>query len=104
MLGHDVWAIAALVRRLDARAVRMALDVGHAHITAGLRDEQPGGEVRAALDVVELFCVSDNLGARRHDLDAPGVDPLRLDLHLPPGAGTLRGIASGRCWRRTTRR
>jgi hypothetical protein len=24
-----------------------------------------------------------------HDLGAPGVDPLRLDLHLPPGAGCL---------------
>jgi sugar phosphate isomerase/epimerase len=33
--------------------------------------------------------VHDNLGVRRRDIDAPGVDPLRLDLHLPPGRGSL---------------
>jgi sugar phosphate isomerase/epimerase len=38
---------------------------------------------------VVLFHLHDNLGARRHQLDAPGVDPLRLDLHLAPGNGTL---------------
>jgi sugar phosphate isomerase/epimerase len=26
---------------------------------------------------------------RRRDIDAPGVDPLKLDLHLPPGRGSL---------------
>ena len=31
----------------------------------------------------------DNLGVRRRDIDAPGVDPLKLDLHLPPGRGSL---------------
>jgi sugar phosphate isomerase/epimerase len=41
------------------------------------------------LDDVVLFHVHDNLGARRHDLGVPGVDPLKLDLHLPPGAGCL---------------
>jgi sugar phosphate isomerase/epimerase len=33
--------------------------------------------------------VHDNLGARRHDVQAPGIDPLKLDLHLPPGRGCL---------------
>jgi len=33
--------------------------------------------------------VHDNLGARLNGLEAPGVDPLRLDLHLAPGAGSL---------------
>ncbi len=40
-----------------------------------------------APDVV-LFHVHDNLGCRR-GIDAPGVDPIRLDLHLPPGRGSL---------------
>ena len=31
----------------------------------------------------------DNLGVRRRDIDAPGIDPLKLDLHLPPGRGSL---------------
>ena len=30
-----------------------------------------------------------HLGARLNGLEAPGVDPLRLDLHLAPGAGSL---------------
>jgi sugar phosphate isomerase/epimerase len=45
--------------------------------------------VREVLDDLVLFDVHDNLGARRHDLGAPAVDPLKLDLHLPPGAGCL---------------
>jgi sugar phosphate isomerase/epimerase len=53
---------------------------------------------------VTLVHLHDNLGARRlgtSDL-AAGVDPLRLDLHLPPGAGHLAlevaaaAIAEGR--------
>jgi sugar phosphate isomerase/epimerase len=35
-----------------------------------------------------LFHCHDNLGCRR-GVDAPGVDPLKLDLHLPPGRGSL---------------
>jgi sugar phosphate isomerase/epimerase len=31
----------------------------------------------------------DNRGVRRRDIDAPGIDPLKLDLHLPPGRGSL---------------
>jgi sugar phosphate isomerase/epimerase len=37
---------------------------------------------------VVLFHAHDNLGARRA-LDAPGIDLLKLDLHLPPGRGSL---------------
>jgi sugar phosphate isomerase/epimerase len=35
-----------------------------------------------------LFHAHDNLGCRRA-LDAPGIDPVKLDLHLPPGRGSL---------------
>ena len=86
---HDPLAVRDLVRRLDSPAVGMLLDVGHAHLVASLRGESAERAVRAVLDDVVLFGVHDNLGARRHDLGAPGVDPLRLDLHLPPGAGCL---------------
>ena len=86
---HDPRAVRDLVRRLSSPAVGMLLDLGHAHITASLRRESPEAAVRAVLDDVVLFHVHDNLGARRHDLGAPGVDPLKLDLHLPPGAGCL---------------
>jgi sugar phosphate isomerase/epimerase len=86
---HDPLAVRDLVRRLGSPAVGMLLDVGHAHLTASLDGESPERAVRAVLADVVLFHVHDNLGARRHDLGAPGVDPLRLDLHLPPGAGCL---------------
>lgn len=89
-LCHDPLAVRALVRRLASPAIGMLLDLGHAHITC----ERAGGDDVAAVleelaaDVV-LFHVHDNLGARRHDAGAPGVDPLKLDLHMAPGSGTL---------------
>jgi sugar phosphate isomerase/epimerase len=86
---HDPLAVRDLVRRLCSPSMGMLLDLGHAHITASLRGESAERVVQAVLDDVVLFHVHDNLGARRHDLGAPGVDPLKLDLHLPPGAGCL---------------
>ena len=42
------------------------------------------------LDVVRLFHLHDNLGARlAGGRVARSVDPLQLDLHLPPGSGTI---------------
>ncbi|HWV84658.1 MAG TPA: sugar phosphate isomerase/epimerase [Capillimicrobium sp.] len=86
---HDPREVAAFVRRLDSPAVAMLFDAGHAHIAAGLRRGDAAAQLDDVADAVGLFHLHDNLGARRHELQAPGVDPLRLDLHLPPGAGTL---------------
>ena len=80
---HEPLRVRDLVRRLDTPAAGMLFDVGHAHVTGRLDALQACGP-----DIV-LFHVHDNLGARLHGLEAPGVDPLRLDLHLPPGAGSL---------------
>ncbi len=88
-LCHDPLRVHDLVRRLDLPAVGMLLDLGHAHITCGLDRTDLESVTRRVADAVVLFHLHDNLGARRHDLGFPGVDPLRLDLHLPPGAGTL---------------
>lgn len=86
---HDPNAVADLVRRIDDPSVAMLFDVGHGHIAAALRRGDLARLLEPVLDRVGLFHVHDNLGARRHDVQAPGVDPLRLDLHLPPGAGTV---------------
>lgn len=88
-LTHDPLKIHDLVRRLDTPAVGMLLDLGHAHVTSALHRTDLDAIVRRVAPEVVLFHVHDNLGARRDDLGFPGVDPLRLDLHLPPGAGTL---------------
>ena len=80
----------ALAQRLGSEAIRLCLDVGHANLTAALRRTALEALVDPVLDSVSLFHLHDNLGARRQPDDRrPGLDPLRLDLHLAPGRGTL---------------
>lgn len=80
----------ALVRRLDSPAVRICLDVGHANVVAGLRRTALSGLTDPVLDLVSLFHIHDNLGGRWRATDErPEIDPLRLDLHLVPGRGSL---------------
>jgi sugar phosphate isomerase/epimerase len=86
---HEPAAVARLVRRIASPSVAMLFDLGHGHIVAARRDAGLSALLEPELDAIGLFHVHDNLGARRHDVQAPGVDPLRLDLHLAPGAGTL---------------
>jgi sugar phosphate isomerase/epimerase len=86
---HDPAAVSALVRRIAMPSVAMLFDVGHGHIAAAMRRDEVPRLLEPVLGDVGLFHLHDNLGARRHDVQAPGVDPLRLDLHLPLGAGTL---------------
>lgn len=83
-------ALRSLARRLDSPAVRLCLDLGHANVIAGLRRTSLAALVEPALDTVSLFHVHDNLGGRWNEpVKRPEIDPLRLDLHLPPGRGTL---------------
>jgi len=88
-LCHDPVTVRDLVRRLDTPAAGMLLDLGHLHVTADASQTDLTALVAACAPQVVLFHVHDNLGARRREVDAPGIDPLRLDLHLAPGAGTL---------------
>ena len=88
-LCHDALAVRDFVRRLDSPAAGMLLDVGHLHITTDASHTDIAAVAAAVAPDVVLFHLHDNLGVRRHDLDAPGVDPLKLDLHLPPGRGCL---------------
>jgi sugar phosphate isomerase/epimerase len=88
-LCHDPLAVRDLVRRLASPAAGMVLDVGHLHITADASHSEPALVASAVAGDVVLFHVHDNLGVRRRDIDAPGIDPLKLDLHLPPGRGSL---------------
>jgi len=85
---HDPLAVRDLVRRLDSPAAGMLLDLGHLHIRADASRCDHVALLAACAPDVVLFHAHDNLGARR-GLDAPGIDPLKLDLHLPPGRGSL---------------
>jgi sugar phosphate isomerase/epimerase len=83
-------AVRALVRRIASPAVGLCLDVGHANVIAGLRRTSLHRMVAPVLDLVTLFHVHDNLGARWHASEQhPELDPLRLDLHLAPGQGSI---------------
>jgi sugar phosphate isomerase/epimerase len=78
-----------MAKRISSPAVGLCLDVGHANVVARLRRTDPLELIEPALDRAVLFHLHDNLGARRGDPGSPEIDPLRLDLHLPPGRGNV---------------
>jgi sugar phosphate isomerase/epimerase len=86
---HEPAAVRRLVLACDSPAIRMAFDLGHANVVADREGTDVAGLLAPVRDVVALFHVHDNLGARRRDGGGLRFDPLRLDLHLPPGIGTL---------------
>ena len=79
-----------LAMRIASERLGLCLDLGHAHVIADLRHTSVELLAEPVLDHVSVFHVHDNAGARRNpSRDQLGIDPLRLDLHLPPGRGTL---------------
>lgn len=90
MLSANPMLLRTMVRRIGSPALGICLDIGHANVVAGELHTDPLELIEPALDATVLFHAHDNLGAR-HDRSAepPGIDPLRLDLHLPPGRGTV---------------
>lgn len=93
LLSANPMTLRGLAHRIGSDRVGICLDLGHAHIVADLRHTSVERLIEPVLDVVTVFHVHDNLGGR---LGAPsghretaGIDPLRLDLHLPPGRGNL---------------
>jgi sugar phosphate isomerase/epimerase len=89
-LSANPMVLRGVAHRVGSDQVGLCLDLGHAHIVAELRRASLEALVHPVLDVVTLFHLHDNLGARLEpgNSDA-GLDPLRLDLHLSPGRGTL---------------
>jgi sugar phosphate isomerase/epimerase len=88
-LCHAPLFVRDLVRRIDSPAVGMAFDLGHAHITSQLAGVALVDVLAAVRDEIVLVHVHDNLGVRRGPGTPPGIVPLRLDLHMAPGRGTL---------------
>ena len=81
-----------LVQRIGSERLGICLDVGHAHVIADSRHTSLELLIEPVLDLVTLFHVHDNLGARRRTAAiriSQEYDPLKLDLHLPPGRGSL---------------
>lgn len=88
-LSDTPLVVRALVHRIASPSIGLCLDVGHAHIVAGLKHTSIERLIAPALDSVVLFHLHDNLAARWDRSTPAGLDPLRLDLHLPPGRGNL---------------
>lgn len=102
--GQTPLPVRELVRRIASPALGIAFDLGHAHITAQLDGLALADVLGACAGEVVLFHVHDNLGALRGPGTPPGIPPLRLDLHMPPGRGTLPGASWRRCCAPTGRR
>ena len=88
-LSANPMTLRGLVQRIGSDRVGICLDLGHAHIVADSRHTTVERFVEPVLDSVSLFHLHDNLGARWNGSRPPSLDPLRLDLHLPPGRGEL---------------
>ena len=89
-LSASPMVLRGLANRIGSERLGICLDLGHAHIIAERRRASLEALIEPVLDTVTLFHLHDNLGARWQPSGAEsGVDPLRLDLHLPPGRGTL---------------
>ena len=88
-LSFTPMILRTMAKRISSPAVGLCVDVGHANVVASLRRTDPLDLIEPVLDRTVMFHLHDNLGARREDIPSPELDPLRLDLHLPPGRGTV---------------
>jgi sugar phosphate isomerase/epimerase len=78
-----------MANRIGSPALGLCLDVGHANVVANLRGADPMELIEPAFNHTVLFHLHDNLGARRGGESPAELDPLRLDLHLPLGRGSI---------------
>jgi sugar phosphate isomerase/epimerase len=88
-LSFTPFALRAIAKRVGSPAIALCVDVGHANVVASLRRADPLDLIEPVIDLAAVVHLHDNLGARRGNEPAPELDPLRLDLHLPPGRGTV---------------
>jgi sugar phosphate isomerase/epimerase len=88
-LSFTPMILRTMVKRISSPAVGLCIDVGHANIVASLRHTDPLELIGPALDRAVIFHLHDNLGGRHDHSGSPELDPLRLDLHLAPGRGTV---------------
>jgi sugar phosphate isomerase/epimerase len=89
LVSHDPRRVGELVRALDTDLAGVCLDLGHAHIVACLAGCPIAELIEPVLDEVILFHAHDNHGGRTTGQWAGSIEPVRLDLHLAPGAGSL---------------
>lgn len=84
---HDPLSIRDLIARIGSPQVGMLFDVGHANVVADLMGVELVALIEPVLSCVQMLQLHDNHGGRLGHKETQDLDPLRLDLHLPPGAG-----------------
>jgi sugar phosphate isomerase/epimerase len=89
LLSFSPMLLRTVANRLGSPAIGLCLDLGHLNVVAGLRHTDPVALAESVLDRTIIFHLHDNLGARRGLEATPELDPLRLDLHLEPGRGSV---------------
>jgi sugar phosphate isomerase/epimerase len=89
VLSFSPQLLRTICRQIGSPNVGVCLDVGHANVVASLRHADPVELIEPVLDSTVLVHLHDNLGAQREPDSHPELDPVRLDLHLPPGRGLL---------------
>jgi sugar phosphate isomerase/epimerase len=87
--AHDPNEVLRLIDAVGEPNVEPCLDIGHAHLHATTTGAELAALIAPMLSRAALVHVHDNLGAHRPRERAPRLVPLRLDLHLPPGAGAV---------------
>lgn len=99
-LSFTPLVLRTMAKRIGSPAIGLCLDLGHANVVASLRHTDPLELIEPVTDRTVVVHVHDNLGARRDREPTPELDPLRLDLHLPPGRGNLPWAKVGPALRR----
>ena len=100
--SHRLSVVLELVRRLESPSAGMCLDIGHAHITSGLEGLSLAELIEPSLPSVIVFHLHDNFGSDLEQPRAGSIEPVKLDLHLPPGAGSVPWGSIARMLRKHT--
>jgi sugar phosphate isomerase/epimerase len=88
LASYDPLALAELVADLDSPAAGVCLDIGHANVVASARGVDVAEMIEPLLPLTLLFHLHDNFGAAGAERSG-SLEPLRWDLHLAPGAGSV---------------
>ena len=88
VLSFTPRVVRSMAKSIGSPAVGVCIDIGHAHLVASLRSADVVDLIAPAMDEAVAFHVHDNFGSRRTAGPRLDLDPIRLDLHLPPGKGS----------------
>ena len=78
-----------MANRIGSPALGLCLDIGHANVVAGLRRADPMELIEPPSTTPSSSTCTTTSAPGAATRTPPELDPLRLDLHLPPGRGSV---------------